>query len=62
MEEADASAERFDVWARTATNFFVLANAGGAVAVLSFLGSRSESGAVAGVLAVAALVWASLVA
>jgi hypothetical protein len=38
--EDDSSEDRFEVWIQTATRFFILANAGGAIAVLSFLGSR----------------------
>jgi len=41
-----SNADLFDVWVQIATRYFVLSNAGGAVAVLSFLGSRSGSGRV----------------
>ena len=35
------SEARFDTWVQTATKFFVLANAGAAIATLSFLATRS---------------------
>ena len=49
---------RFDTWVQTATKFFVLANAGAAVATLSFLAMRIGSGAVqvVGILALACFV------
>ena len=39
-----STAEQFDTWVQIATRYFVLSNAGGAVAVLSFLGTRGGSG------------------
>lgn len=38
-------AERFETWMGAATRFFVLANAGGAIATLSFLGTSMAGGA-----------------
>jgi hypothetical protein len=51
-----SSADQFDTWVQIATRYFVLSNAGGAVAVLSFLGTRSGSGRF-GCFAVASLAW-----
>jgi len=39
-----SGAELFDTWMQIATRFFILSNAGGAIAVLSFLGTRTGSG------------------
>jgi hypothetical protein len=38
------SDQRFDQWMQTATRYFVLCNAGGAVAVLGFIGASLGSG------------------
>jgi hypothetical protein len=40
--------QRLDAWIKHAINFFVLANAGAAVATLTFLGSRQVQGCAAG--------------
>ncbi len=58
------SEARFDTWVQTATKFFVLANAGAAVATLSFLATRSGSNAfqVVGILALVCFVAGIVVA
>jgi len=59
-----SSEARFNTWVQTATKFFVLANAGAAVATLSFLATRIGSGAVqiVGILALACFVAGIIVA
>jgi len=42
-DHQQSSAEQFDTWVQIATRYFVFSNAGGAIAVLSFLGTRSGS-------------------
>ena len=44
-EGAQQHEQHFQEWMQTATRFFVLANAGGAVATLSFLGTSMAEGA-----------------
>ncbi len=58
------SEARFDTWVQTATRFFVLANAGAAVATLSFLATRSGSSTfqVVGILALVCFVAGIVVA
>ena len=57
MEESSKQyhERRFDTWIEHAINFFVLANAGAAVATLAFLGSREEFRGGAAALAVISL-------
>ena len=44
LAEAQTSRQHFHEWMQTGTRFVVLANAGGAVATLSFLGTSMASG------------------